>query len=67
MTYSNLLVEKDNLIAVVTVNRPPVNALNSETIDELAAAFRQLRDDPEVRVIVITGAGPYTFIAGADI
>ena len=67
MTYNNILVQKENLIAQITINRPPVNALNAETLDELGAAFEELRDDPEIRVVIITGAGQYTFVAGADI
>ena len=67
MAYNNIVVEKESLIAQITISRPPVNALNTETLDELAAAFGELRDDPEVRVVIITGAGQYTFVAGADI
>lgn len=67
MAFNNILLEKENLIAQITINRPPVNALNAATIDELTQAFTELKDDPEVRVVIITGAGQYTFIAGADI
>ena len=67
MPYNNILVDKENLVATVTINRPPVNALNSETIAELTAAFKDLGADGGVRVVIVTGAGQYTFIAGADI
>ncbi len=55
-------------VAVVTVNRPEVlNALSTELLEELLAAFRGLADDDECGVAVLTGAGDRAFIAGADI
>ena len=67
-TFENLLYEKKNSIAYITVNRPKVlNALNSATMVELRAAFESARDDAEVRVVILTGAGEKAFIAGADI
>lgn len=68
MAYENLLLEKKNSIAYVTVNRPKVlNALNMATMDELRAAFTDVKNDPSVRVAILTGAGEKAFIAGADI
>jgi enoyl-CoA hydratase len=68
MTYANLLVESAEGIGVVTVNRPKVmNALNAETLRELAHAFDALEADPAVRAVVVTGAGEKAFVAGADI
>jgi enoyl-CoA hydratase len=68
MAYENLLVEKKDGIAVVTVNRPDkLNALNGRTIEELDAAFSALGSDAEVRGVVLTGAGDKAFVAGADI
>src|ERR671937_631087 len=68
MAFDNLLLERDGPCAVVTINRPKVlNALNAPTIDELRRAVLDLKHDDEVRVIVITGAGDKSFIAGADI
>ena len=68
MTYENILLEKKNAIAYVTVNRPKVlNALNGETMEELRAAFSDIKDDPNVRVAILTGGGEKAFIAGADI
>ncbi len=65
---TNLLIETEDGIAVVTVNRPAsLNALNKETLEELIEAFLALNDDDGVRVIILTGAGPKSFIAGADI
>ena len=64
----NLLYEKKDTLAVITINRPQVlNALNRATLEELRAAFTAVRDDPEVRVALLTGAGEKAFAAGADI
>lgn len=64
----NILIERDGAVAVVTVNRPKVlNALNSATLDELRRAMLAFRHDDGVRVVVITGSGEKSFIAGADI
>lgn len=61
-------VEWDRELAIVTVDRPEkMNALNGEVIDELGAAFHDLRGDEEVRGVILTGAGEKAFVAGADI
>jgi enoyl-CoA hydratase/carnithine racemase len=66
--FENVLYEKKNSTASVTVNRPKVlNALNSATWQDIRAAFEDARDDATVRGIVLTGAGDKAFIAGADI
>jgi enoyl-CoA hydratase len=68
MTFDNLLIERDGAVAIVTLNRPKVlNALDSQTLTELAAAMASLKDDDGVRAIVITGTGDKSFVAGADI
>ena len=68
MTFSNILFEKKNSIAYVTVNRPKVlNALNMATMEELRTAFHEIKNDAGVRVVILTGAGEKAFIAGADI
>jgi enoyl-CoA hydratase len=64
----NVLVERDGMLAIVTVNRPKrLNALNNQTITELSDAVRQCSTDDNVGVIILTGAGEKAFIAGADI
>jgi len=68
MSFTNIRVENRPPLAVVTIDRPKVlNALNAETIEELAAAFNELAADPAIRVILLTGAGGRAFAAGADI
>jgi enoyl-CoA hydratase len=67
-SFENLTFEKKDSIAYVTINRPKVlNALNSATMGELRTAFTQLKVDREVRVVILTGAGEKSFVAGADI
>lgn len=66
--YKNLVTQKKDGLGWLTVNRPDkLNALNSETIKELRAAFSAFLDDPDVKAIVLTGTGEKAFIAGADI
>lgn len=66
--YENLIVEKDGAIQIITLNRPHVhNALNDAILSELDAALTEAEMNPEVQVIMITGAGEKSFAAGADI
>jgi enoyl-CoA hydratase len=68
MDYKNLLYEKDNGIGIVTINRPKVlNAVNPEVFVEITDLFNKIEDDPEVRVVILTGSGDKAFISGADI
>lgn len=68
MAFENLILERDGAVAILTINRPKVlNALNTPTIDELRRAVLELKHDPAVRVVIITGAGEKSFVAGADI
>jgi enoyl-CoA hydratase/carnithine racemase len=68
MNFENILLEKKNAIAYVTVNRPKVlNALNMATMEDLRGAFHDIKNDKNIRVVIVTGAGEKAFIAGADI
>jgi enoyl-CoA hydratase len=64
----NLITNIENGILTITINRPDkLNALNTETIAELNKVFIDAEDDAEVKGIILTGAGPKAFVAGADI
>src|SRR5512133_2260011 len=68
MNFENILFDKKNSIAYLTVNRPKVlNALNMATMEELRAAFHDIKNDASVRVVILAGSGEKAFIAGADI
>ena len=54
-------------IAIITIDRPPVNALSTATMKELNGVLEQCEKDPQVKVLVITGAGSFAFVAGADV
>jgi enoyl-CoA hydratase len=67
-TYETITVEKRGAVAVLTINRPDkLNALNMQVHREGVAALDELKRDDEARVLVITGSGEKSFIAGADI
>jgi enoyl-CoA hydratase len=66
--YSQLLYQVDDGVATVTLNRPEQrNALSAELLGELVDAMRRVRDDGEIRAVVLTGAGDKVFCAGADL
>lgn len=68
MNFDTIIVEKGEALGQITINRPKkLNALNKETITELSLAFKILGDDPDVKVIILTGVGDKAFVAGADI
>ena len=68
MAFENLLYEKRNGIAYVTINRPSkLNALNQRLMEEFDECFQDLEKDNEVRAVILTGAGEKAFVGGADI
>ncbi len=68
MQMNNVLCEKQNGTAVVTISRPKaLNALNRETLEELIACFEELERDGDLVAVILTGAGEKAFVAGADI
>ena len=68
MIYENVLIELEDKIAILTINRPSkLNALNIETIIDLHKAIKYLGKNKDVNVILITGSGEKAFVAGADI
>jgi enoyl-CoA hydratase len=65
---SNILLELKNYIAYVTINREDsLNAFNYETLRELQDAVEQIRVNPEIRIVIFTGAGEKAFSVGADL
>ena len=68
MSYNNIKFEKDGVIGILTISRPKaLNALNTETVTELNDCVGKIEQDPEVKVVIITGEGSKSFVAGADI
>ena len=67
MAYETLLLSREEAIAVVTLNRPPANAISEELIRELNVALNELQGDAAVRSVVITGSGDRIFCGGADL
>jgi enoyl-CoA hydratase len=67
MEFKNIILEKEEKVAVITINRPKaLNALNSETLKEIDAAIDDVSSDKEILAVILTGAGK-AFVAGADI
>jgi enoyl-CoA hydratase len=70
MSYENenILLEKEDKITLITINRPEsLNALNAKTIQEISLALDEISADASCRVIILTGSGQKSFVAGADI
>jgi enoyl-CoA hydratase/carnithine racemase len=60
-------MESHEGVAIVTIDNPPLNVLSAQVVRELGEIFSQLREDQDVRVIILTSAGEKAFMAGADI
>ena len=68
MSFENIRVDRHGSVTTITLNRPKVlNALNAQTLDELTTAFEAVAADAETRVVILTGTGDKSFVAGADI
>src|SRR5207249_365122 len=68
MSYQTILFEIKDGIAFVTINRPDkLNALNDQVMLELADAAERIATDPDIKGAILTGSGPKSFVAGADI
>jgi enoyl-CoA hydratase/carnithine racemase len=67
MTYETLLVGREESFAVITLNRPPANAISPQLMTDLNDALSGVESDHDVRVVIITGAGDRIFCAGADL
>lgn len=67
MAYENLVVEREDVIGIITLNRPPANPINLAVLNELDTALTEWEEDKGVRAIIITGAGERGFSAGFDV
>ncbi|MCL5960505.1 MAG: enoyl-CoA hydratase-related protein [Chloroflexi bacterium] len=67
MAFDNILYEKANAVAKITINRPPYNVLDIKTTSEMHKAFDDAQADESVKVIVVTGSGNKAFSAGVDV
>jgi len=65
--FKNIIYESANRVAKITINRPPLNILNAETMEEIISALKNAQSDKNVSVVVIAGAGDRAFSAGVDI
>jgi enoyl-CoA hydratase len=67
MPYETLILTREDSFAVITLNRPPANAISVELMREMNAALSDVETDPSVRSLIVTGAGDRIFCAGADL
>src|SRR6185436_5213374 len=67
MAYETLTTSRDEGFAMITLNRPPANAISEQLLQELNGALGDFIDDVSVRAVIITGAGEKIFCAGADL
>jgi cyclohexa-1,5-dienecarbonyl-CoA hydratase len=67
MEFKNIILEKTSGIARLTINRPPVNVINFETLKEINAALEKLAGDSDARVVLIRGSGNRAFCAGIEV
>ncbi|MFC1577883.1 enoyl-CoA hydratase/isomerase family protein [Thermodesulfobacteriota bacterium] len=67
MSYDNLILERKDHIAIITLNHPPVNAWNLGLMEDFEKAIDEIENDKDVRVLIITGAGEKCFSAGFDV
>ena len=65
--YTNVKVSVEDRVAVLTIDHPPANAFNHATLADLNAALDELIANEQVKVIIITGAGEFAFVAGLDL
>src|SRR5512139_1659665 len=68
MSRKNIILKKENKIGFITLNRPEVyNALNASLLGELGDVVEEAKKDPDIGVVILTGAGEKAFVSGADI
>jgi enoyl-CoA hydratase/carnithine racemase len=67
MAYETIIIEHEDNVGIITLNRPPANPINSTLLSELNQALTELKGDKAIRALIITGAGDRFFSAGFDI
>jgi enoyl-CoA hydratase len=67
MAYETLIVEKEEGIAIVKLNRPPINSLSVQTYQDLYDAYCAIENDELVNALILTGSGDKAFAAGLDV
>src|SRR4030042_2960132 len=68
MEYKNILLSFEGEIGILMINRPKaLNALNIETLREIQVGIQEVKDHPDMKVLILTGSGEKAFVAGADI
>jgi len=67
MTYEHLIVEREENVGIITLNRPPANPINLTVLNELDAVLAEWEKDKAVRAVIVTGAGERGFSAGFDL
>ena len=67
MPFETLSLDREESFAVITLNRPPANAISEQLVKDLAAALASVETDDSVRAVIVTGAGNRIFCAGADL
>ena len=67
MAHDNLIYEKNDNMGIVTINRPPANSWSLDAMEAFERILEAIENDPDIRVIIITGAGSKCFSAGMDV
>jgi enoyl-CoA hydratase/carnithine racemase len=67
MAYDTLMLDKEGMVGIITLNRPPANPFNYAAVDNLSKALTELEKDKDVRAVIITGSGESAFSAGFDV
>ena len=67
MSSDVILLEKKEQLAIITLNRPPMNPLNSQLVHKLGEAIAEIKSDSSIKSVIVTGAGDKAFAAGADV
>ena len=68
MEFKNILVSFEGEIGILVINRPKaLNALNTETLQDIQMGIQEVKNHPEAKVLIVTGSGEKAFVAGADI